>query len=67
MNLSHSPNLVFANRRSGSGVAEQILQQGFEVDACVEAVGEGPEVVAGVFAELEGLVSAVDGRPGLNT
>lgn len=60
MNLSHTPDLAFARRRGGSGVAEQIAQQIPQIHPPVEAVGEGAKVLAGVLAKLEGLVGSVD-------
>ena len=58
MNLSYTPNLAFASRRGGCGVAEQIAHQGLRMSPSVEPIAEGAEVLAGVLAELEGLVGA---------
>jgi hypothetical protein len=41
-------------------VAEQAVQEGLQVDAAIEAVGEGAEVLAGVLCEPEGFVGAAD-------
>jgi hypothetical protein len=60
MNLSQRSDLVLAPRRSGRRVAEQRLQQGSQVEPTIEPVGKRAEVVAGVLAELERLVRAVD-------
>jgi hypothetical protein len=60
MSLSHSPNLTLARRRARSGVAEQVVHQCPQVHAPIEAVGECTKVLAGVLAELEGLMGAID-------
>ena len=40
-------------------MAKQVVQQRVEVDALVETVGEGAEVLAGVLAELESLLGLI--------
>ena len=61
MSLSHTPDLAFARIPSGHSVSEQKAQQGRQIHPPVEAVGGGAKVLAlaGVLAELEGLVGSV--------
>ena len=60
MNFAHAPNLAFARRRGGSGMTEQITQQGPQLAPSVESPGKGTEVLAGALGELESIVGAVD-------
>lgn len=62
MNLSRASNLAFAHRPRADGVADQAVQQGWQVEPAVEPVGEGAEVTAGVIGKLECLVAAADSR-----
>ena len=43
-------------------MVQEVVQQRVEIEPLVETVGESAEVLAGVLAELEGLVGAVDHR-----
>ena len=63
MNLSFASDLALSGRRAGRGVADQALQERFQVRPVVEAVSEGAEVVIGVLAELERLQFASSCRP----
>ena len=60
MKLSHSFDGVFPLRRRAQRVGEECANQAVQVEAPVEAVGEGAKIAAGVLAELEGLVRAAD-------
>jgi hypothetical protein len=62
MKLSHAPDLLLPRRRGGRRVAEQPMQQRRQVEAAVNPIGKGAEVVAGVLAEIERLVRAIDHR-----
>ena len=41
-------------------MAEEIAQEGLQINAAVEAVGEGTEVLASVLCESEGFVGTTD-------
>src|SRR5690606_6883674 len=62
MNLSPCPDLPLRNRLARGCLSEQGREHGPEVETRVEAVGEGPEVLASVLAEVERLVAAADHR-----
>lgn len=52
--------MVLVHRRGGRGVAEQVVEQPAQIDASVEAVGRGAELMPCRLAELEALVAGVD-------
>ena len=57
MNLSIPSDLSFFGERAGRGVADQALHERLQINAVIEAVGGGAEVVVGVLAELERLLA----------
>jgi hypothetical protein len=61
MNLSKA-QAALAGRRSGSECAEQVRLDGLHVEAMVEAELELGEVAVSALGEVEGVVSAGDGR-----
>ena len=59
-NLSQVPNLELPQWPRENGIADELRNQPAEVEAMVEPVREGAEVLVGVHAELEGLVRTGD-------
>ena len=60
MKLSQTSDVALALGWRAKCIGEQVGDHGVEIEASVEAVGEGAEIAAGVFAELERLVRAGD-------
>jgi hypothetical protein len=62
MNLSLCPDRPLAKGVVSDDLREQSPEHGPEVEAGVEAIGEGAEVLASVLAEAKRLVAAADHR-----
>ena len=60
MNLSPPPDNVFTQRLGVCAVADQVGHHLAQIEAVVDAIAEGAEVLVGVLAELECPVRATD-------
>jgi hypothetical protein len=53
MNLSRASNLPLSLGLGASGIADQLHNQPLEVEAMIEPIREGAQVLGGVFGEVE--------------